>query len=228
MPPSISDSCAVGDSRAEYHLHDDYSLTPAYVLGYAFHALQRIDAGTPVHGRRGVVALLGEVLATMGDLGLTASLAAAEPLRIERDALARNAHSPQTGMSPATRVISALAVVEDAVRAELHARGSDITLVPQPGTRTLRVLLGDAALARCPDGLRVDLTEACRALDAHLYTASVFHSCRVWDQLAGAASPTRDDPACIVADPRADPGLYCSRADAAGLLGAIRMKLEAM
>lgn len=217
----------VADTRPEYHLHDDYSLTPAYVLGYAFHALQRIDEATPRHGRRGVVALLTELLGTITTLNLSMSLAAAEPLRAERDALSRITQSPRIGPVSAALIIGALAVVEDAVRSELRARGSDIELAPPPGSRTLRVLLGDAALARCPDGLRVDLTEACRALDAHLYTASVFHSFRVWDRLAGPASPARDDPACIVGDPRADRGVHCSRADAAGLLGAIRMRLEA-
>ena len=217
----------MADPRAEYHLHDDYSLTPAYVLGYAFHALRKIDGTTPAHGRRGAVALLNELLATMEDLGLAVSLSAAEPLRAERDALAHNRRSPQIGTSCSARVIGALVAVEDAVRAELHARGADIELMPRPGSRSLRVMLGDAALTHCPDGLRADLTEACRALDAHLYTASVFHSYRVWDQLAREAAPAPDAAVPIVADPRAEPGLHCSRADAAGLLGAIRMRLEA-
>jgi len=226
MRPSTSDNCLVPEPRPEFHLHDDFSLTPAYVLGYAFHALGRVDENTRAHGRRGAVALLTELFATMAGLGLDASLAAAEPLRIEKESLSGNPHSPRIGAASAARVLAGLPTVEAAVRSELQARGADPQPVSQPGSRSLRVFLGQAALARCPEALRVDLTEACRALDAHLYTAAVFHCYRVWEQLPASTMPTGDAAKSIVEDPRLDSDLHCTRADAAGLLAAIRARLE--
>ena len=112
------------------------------------------------------------------------------------------------------------------MRSELHARGADLRPMSLPASRSLLVLLGQAALARCPEPLRADLTRACRAVDAHLYTAAVFHCYRVWEQLPRSTMPT-DAAEPIVADPRLDPGLHYTRADAAGLLAAIRVRLEA-
>lgn len=217
-------SCAVPEARPEYHLHDDFSLTPAYVLGYAFHALGRVDGNTPSHGRRGVTALFTELLATMADLGLDASLAAAEPLRSEKDSLSRS-DSQRIGAASAARVIAGLAAVEAAVRSELQRRGAEPQSVA-PASRSLLVILGQAAVARCPEALHADLTRASRALDAHLYTAAVFHCYRVWEQLPGSTAPVGNAES-LVADPRLDPHLHCSRADAEGLLRAIRVRLEA-
>lgn len=225
MRPSTGSSCAVNETRPEYHFHDDFSLTPAYVLGYAFHALGKVGQNTPAHGRRGAVAQLTELLATMTGLGLEASLAAAEPLRIEKESLARSPHSHRIGATSAARVLAGLATVEEAVRSELRTRGSDLQPL-SPASRSLLVLLGQAALARCPESLRADLTEACRAVDAHLYTAAVFHCYRVWEQLPGPTMPASDAAESLVADPRLNPGLHCTRADAAGLLAAIRVRLE--
>lgn len=214
------------ESRPQFHFHDDFSLTPAYVLGYAFHALGRIDRNTPAHGRRGAVALLTELLATMAGLRLDAGLAAAEPLRTEKESLARSPHSHRIGATSAARVIAGLAPVEEAVRSELHTRGADVRPHSPRASRSLGLLLGQQALARCPEALRADLSEACRALDAHLYTAAVFHCYRVWAQLPRSTMPMEDAAESIVADPRLDPGLHCTRADAAGLLAAIRVRLE--
>ena len=182
--------------------------------------------GTRVRGRRGAIALLSELLATLAAFRLAAGLSAAEPLRAEQEVLSRHAASPRVGPDSATRIRAALAAIEDAVRLELRTRGADIQPASLPGSPSLRVFLGDAALARCPQALRAEMTEACRALDARLYTASVFHLHRVWDQLPGRAATAADAQGVIVVDPRMDPAVQCSRSDAIGLLGALRMRLE--
>ena len=225
MRLSTSGSCSVTEPRPEFHLHDDFSLTPAYVLGYAFHALGRVDENTAAHGRRGAVALLDELFATMTGLGLDASLMAAEPLRIEKESLSRG-QAQRIGAASAALVRVSLTSVEKAVRAELQARGGDLRQVSQPRSRSLMVLLGEAALARCPGALRADLTQGCRALDAQLFTAAVFHYYRVWEQLPESTMPAGDARESIVADPRMHVDLHCRRADAAGLLAAIRARLE--
>jgi hypothetical protein len=212
--------------RPEHHLHDDLSLSPAYVLGYAFHALGRIDETTPAHGRLGVVALVTELLATMAALELDASLAAAEPLRVVQKLLSHSRRSARIGPASAAQVITALAMVEVAVRSELRAR-SDIARTPSGrASFSLRVLLREAALARCPEELRWEVTEACLALDAHLYTAAVFHAYRVWEQLPGPAMLAPGELTCLVADPRRVPALRCSRAEAVNVLGAVNARLE--
>jgi hypothetical protein len=216
----------VPEPRPEFHLHDDYSLTPAYVLGYAFCALGRIEASTRVRGRRGAIALLGELLATLAAFRLADGLSVAEPLRAEQGVLSRHAASSRVGPDSAARIRAALTAIEDAVRLELRTRGADIQPASPPGSPSLRVFLGHAALARCPQALRAELTDACRALDAHLYTASVFHLHRVWDQLPGRAATAADARGVIIADPRMDPAVQCSRSDAIGLLGALRTRLE--
>lgn len=228
MSLSTGSSCAVNESRPEFHLHDDFSLTPAYVLGYAFHALGRVDEDTPSQGRRGAVALLTELLATISGLGLDASLAMAEPLRTEKAFLSQSPHSQRIGAASAARVLAGLSTVEEAVRSELHARSADFPPPPRPSSRSLLAQVGEAALARCPEALRVDLLEACRALDAHLYTAAAFHCYRVWEQLPPSTLPIGEAAESIVADPRLDPNLHCTGADAAGLLAAIRIRLEAL
>lgn len=212
------------EPRPEFHLHDDFSLTPAYVLGYAFCALGRIEARTAVRGRRGAIALLSELHTTLADLGLAAGLTAAGPLRAEQEVLSRNPGSSRVGPDSAARIRAALAAIEEAVRLELRTRGADAQ--PASGSPNLRVFLGDAALARCPEALRAEVTEACRALDARLYTASVFHLHRAWDQLPGHGARATDARGVIIADPRMDPALKCSRPEAIGLLGALRMRLE--
>lgn len=212
------------EPRPEFHLHDDLSLTPAYVLGYAFCALGRIEARTAVRGRRGAIALLSELHATLADLDLAAGLTAAGPLRAVQEVLSRNPGSSRVGPDSAARIRAALAAIEEAVRLELRTRGADIQ--PASGSPSLRVLLGDAALARCPEAIRAEVTEACRALDARLYTASVFHLHRAWDQLPGPGGRATDARGVVIADPRMDPALKCGRPDAIGLLGALRMRLE--
>ena len=213
------------DGRPEYHLHDDYSLTPAYVLGYAFHALQRVDGDSRAHGRRGVVSLLTELHGTIAALGLTTSLAAAGPLSAERDSLAA-AHATRIGAASAARILALLPLVGDAVHSELRARGTTVPSSTSAGSPSLHVLLGNVALARCPVALRAEVNEACRALDAHLYTASVFHFHRVWDQLPGGDAAVIDARGRVIADPRDDAALQSSRADALGLLAAVRARLE--
>ena len=216
----------MNEIRPEFHLHDDFSLTPAYVLGYAFHALGRVDGNTPAHGRRGTVALLAELFATMAGLDLHVSLSAAEPLRIEKESLSGSPNSQRIGGASAARIVAGLTAVEAAVRAELQARGADLPQVSQPPSRSLLTLLGEAAMARCPDALRADLTQGCRALDARLFTAAVFHLHRVWELLPEPTVPADDAEESIVADPRLHTDLHCSRADAAGLLAAIRTRLR--
>lgn len=87
----------MSDSPPEFHLYEDLCLTPAYVLGYAFHALGRLDRNARIHGRRGAQA------------------------------------------------------------------------------RHSRVVFGGALPRQFPQELRWEISEACRALDAHWYTAAVFH-----------------------------------------------------
>jgi hypothetical protein len=48
--------------------YSDYSIRPSYVLGHAYHVLGSIDARTSVHGRRGVLALLDQLLGTCDHL----------------------------------------------------------------------------------------------------------------------------------------------------------------
>ena len=212
--------------RPEFRLHDDFSLTPAYVLGYAFNALGRVEATTPVRGNRGAIALLTELLATMVALDLHTGLTAADPLRTEQAALGRRGTPARLGPDSAARIRAGLTGVEKAVREALRARSANAQLNSPPGSHSVRVLLGDAAFARCPDALRADVREACRALDAHLYTASVFHIHRVWDRLPGHASSAADPLGVVIADPRLDPALHCSRSDALTFLGSLRVRLE--
>lgn len=215
----------LSEPRPEFHLHDDFSLTPSYALGYAFHALGRIDEKTSAHGRRGAIALLTELLATLTALKLDASVAAAEPLRIEQEALSRSRPRSRVGAASAAQVLAALVVVEEAVRSELRVRGLAARPVPEPPSYSLQVLLGETALDRCPDALRCEVTDACRALDAQLYTAAVFHLCRVWEQLPGSGVPAADSRELTVVDPRIDPACRCTKAEALSLLRAVRTRL---
>jgi hypothetical protein len=212
----------VADLRP-FHLHDDLSLTPAYVLGYAFHALGRVNGKTPVRGRRGARALLNELFATLKAHGLDDSLLAAEPLHAEQESL--SGARTVIGAASAARVLAGIAIVEEAVRRELQVRGAGVRPAESP-SGSIRLLLGDVALAQCPEELRGEVAEACRALDARLYTAAVFHCHRAWEQLPGRAERPVDEQGVAVKDPRTDAALRCSRADAVGILGALRVRLE--
>lgn len=213
------------EQRPEYHLYDDFSLTPAYAMGYAFHALERVDAGTPVHGPRGAVALLTELFATLTTLRLDASLSAAEPLRLEQEALSRSPRSARMGSTAAAHVVAVLPVLEAAVQAELEVRGMRARPRFASGIQSysLRTLVGETAFELCPDQLRPELTDACRALDARLHTAAVFHLCRLRDGLT-ARSPRATGS--MTEDPREDPALRCNKTDAVRLLEEILLTLE--
>lgn len=217
------------EHRPEYHFYDDLSLTPAYVMGYAFHALERVDAATPVHGRRGAVGLLTELLATLTKLKLDASLSAAEPLRHEQEILARSSRSARVGPASAAQVLAVLPLVEASVKAELDLRGIPGRSRSSADMRSysLRVLVGTTALEWCPDRLRPELIDGCRALDAQLHTAAGFHLYRVRDGLAGSPA-ARSSTQSTVADPRLDPALRCSRAEVVSLLQEVREMLESL
>jgi hypothetical protein len=207
-----------------YHLHDDLSLSPAYVPRYAFHALGKVNGTTAADGRRGARALLTELIATMKALRLEESLAAAEPLRAERQALSR-ARAP-IGAASAAQLLAAIAIVEEAVRSELQVGGAGVRTAESPSSLSLRLLLGEVALARCPEALRGELIDACRALDYRLFTAAVFHFHRAREQLPGPAEPAADGQGVTVKDPRIDMAVRCSRADAVGFLSALRVRIE--
>jgi hypothetical protein len=216
------------DSLPEFHLYEDLSLTPAYVMGYAFHALGRIDRNARVHGRRGALVLLNELLATLRSLNLEASLLAAVPLRMQLLVMALRPRSSRIGSVSTAKIVEALAVVESCVRVELRARAVPARPPPPSAARAYhsRVVLGEATLGQCPNELRWEITEACRALDAGLYTAAVFHLHRVWEALSDGSAPTSGSDKLSVADPRIDLTLRCSEAHAASALEAVRRKLE--
>lgn len=217
----------MADSRPVFHFYDDFSLTPAYAMGYAFHALGRIDPRTHIRGPRGALALLNEFLATLTSLELDASLLAAEPLRLQQQAMLSRSRSSRLGPVSASEITGALATVELCVREELRVRASTAdpkrrTTSPSPVAPHIEGSLFE----RCPEALRSELIDACRALDARLYTASVFHLHRVWEQLPGrtALAVTCGEPS--VADPRVLPTLRCSEDDAARVFVAVRCRLE--
>ena len=212
------------DAAHEFHFYEDFSITPAYALGYAFHALGRIDSATSTRGRQGVLALLNELFATLTSLRLEASLLAAGPLRAQQQAMASRSHARRIGPVAAAEIVRALAVIEVCVGEELRGRaGAPDRRSPshQSGTRLRAV-----SAAGCPHAVRADLTEGCCALDAQLYTAAVFHFYRVWEGLSPPPAPAAGSAALAVADPRRDPAVRCTRAEAMSVFEAIRGRLE--
>jgi hypothetical protein len=220
----------VADSLPEYHLYEDLSLTPAYAMGYAFHALGRINAKTSVHGRRGALALLNELFATLTLLKLETSLHAVEPVRVQLEVMMRRPRSSRIGPALAAEIAGMLASVEACVREEMRARGGTAGPPSAPAVPLdrSRVLLGEAALGQCPEDLRWEVTSACRALDAQLYTAAVFHLSRVWAGLPDRSARVAGSEDFPVADPRLDLALRCSKADATSVFAAVRWRLEAL
>lgn len=215
------------DSRPVFHFYDDLSLTPAYVMGYAFHALGRIDPRTHIRGPRGVLVLLNEFFATLTSLRLDASLLAAEPLRLQQQAMLSRSKSSRLGLVSASEIMAAIATVELCIREELCVRASSA----DPKRRTTRpsrpqTLIDDLLLDRCPQALRDELTDACRALDAQLYTASVFHFYRVWEQLPVRTALAAACGELSVEDPGASLTLRCNEDDAARVFAVVRRKLE--
>ncbi len=75
--------------------------------------------------------------------------------------------------------------------------------------------------------LRPELIDGCRALDAQLHTAAGFHLYRVKDGLAGRPA-AKSSTQSTVGDPRLDPALRCSRAEAVSLLQEVREMLESL
>ena len=139
------------EPRPEFHLHDDFSLTPAYVLGYAFNALGRIEATTPVRGSRGAIALLTELLATMAALELDTGLTAAEPLRTEQEVLIRNAEfGPDWPGFRRTDPCGARCRRRGGACGTSYAGGRCATRTRPPGSPSVRVLLGDAGVRSMP------------------------------------------------------------------------------
>lgn len=216
------------DPRHEFHLYENLSLSPAYVMGYAFNALERIDARTSVHGRGGALALLTELFATLTSLKLEASLLAAEPLRVQQQAMARRPRSSRLAPDSAIAIREGLSVVESCVREELRARGARARPAAPPArpTDSVRVMLGEIALEQCPEELRWEITEACRAFDAQLYTAAVFHVWRFWEGLPARGAPALGSDDLPVANPRSSCTLRSDKADALEVFATVRRKLE--
>jgi hypothetical protein len=215
------------DSRPEFHLYEDLSLTPAYAMGHAFHALGRIDSKTCIRGPRGVLVMLNELFATLTSLKLEASLVAAEPLRVQQEAMVSRPGANRIGPVSAAEITSALLSVELCVREELRVRATAIDQKRRSAPPShAQALLGVAAFESCPEVLRCELIDACRALDARLYTASIFHFYRVWERLPGGNAQTVAGAELPVADPRGSPAVRHGQDEADRVFEAVRRRLK--
>ena len=222
MRPSTGSSCAVNETRPEYHLHDDFSLTPAYVLGYAFHALGQVDGNTPSHGRRGAVALLTELLGDNDRAG-TGREPGGGRTAPHRDGVALPDPAFTTDWCHIRGAPSR--------RAQDSRRSSALGTARARGRSSGRFATGIAEPAGPPGPGGTGAVPGARF--ARISSRPVAHWTRTCTPLPpftpvayGGASPPRRRPPWRT---RAlDPDLHCTRADAAGLLAAIRVRLEGL
>ena len=207
--------------------YSSYTLSPAYVLGHAFHALARVKSGSVVHGKRGALALLDELFATLENLELAGTSAAAEPLRSLQGDLAAKPRPARLGDRLAQRIVEAVPDIEAAARDELRGRSTRRRpgkLTSASFLRKPEELLGETAYARLPTALRFDLTDGCRAIAERLPTAGVFHLYRVWYGLHGTSGSA---PALPVPDPGGNASVRCTLSEAISVFSRIRETLEA-
>jgi len=209
----------------------DYSISPIYALGHAYHGLAGVTSRTPVHGRRGVRALLHQLMTTLAALDLPAATAAAVPLQDLHDRLGRRPRFAGVGAPAVVEIATILPQIEVAVEAELRARSvrhrRSAPVTAATFLRGPRDLLGEVAYGRLSTEARWDLAEACRAIGQHLPTAGVFHLYRVWIGLT-AGQVERSPPDLLpVPDPGRDRSVRCTERDAVSVFLAIRRLLEA-
>jgi hypothetical protein len=203
------------------------ALSASYVLGYAFHGLSRVRAQSRIHGKTGVLALLGELFDTLAMLRLE-RLGAALPLRLQQQELSKFPRSHRVGSAVAAEIGQVLPSLAAAVHSELAIR-TDKTARARyrsvmPGPETFQRVAAELR-THCTSQQQLDLADGCRALDQELPTAAVFHLYRVWEGFLD--SRNSDVLANQVPDPRKDAVVRSSMTEALVMLAAIRRRMDA-